>query len=51
MTTEKKSSPKEYQEAATPLRASSAPPEHKQCTGDQDCPDGFKCVNGECVPV
>jgi hypothetical protein len=47
MTTEKISSPAEYQEAAEPLRASSDP-EHKQCENDHDCPSGERCVNGTC---
>ena len=50
MTTEEKSSLEESQEAVEPLQASSPPPEHKQCDHDGDCPQGFRCVDGECVP-
>ena len=51
MTTEKISSLEKNQKTVEPLQASSQPLEHKQCQQDNDCPDGFKCVNGECVPA
>lgn len=51
MTTEKISSPEENQEEAETLLTSS---EHsasqKQCSDDNDCPPGCKCVNGVCEP-
>lgn len=47
MTTEKKPSPTENQEAVKPARASSEP-NNKQCTGDGDCPPGQTCVDGYC---
>jgi hypothetical protein len=51
MTIEKNSSPEENKEAVEALQASSQnPPEQKQCGDDHDCPEGYKCVNGTCVP-
>jgi hypothetical protein len=51
MTIEKKSSPAENKKTTEPLKASSQnPPEQKQCSHDGDCPQGYTCVNGVCVP-